>query len=440
MNPTRIDTVMGRRVWDSRGRPTVEAEVILAGGASGRAIAPAGASTGRGEAVDLRDGGDRLRGYDVLTAVNNVRGPIQNALRGMDATNQVAADQTLVQLAGSSDKTRLGANATIAVSMAVAHAAAAAEGLPLWRYLASEAIGPLPLPEIQIFGGGAHAGNRIDVQDYMVVPVGASSFDEALRWTAEVYYAVGELLEDAGKFFGVADEGGFWPDFESNEEGLALLLRAIERAGHVPGEEMAIALDVAASEFGRAGQYTLRLEDRTLDSAGLGELLLDWLDRYPIVSIEDPMGEDDSDGMRAFTAAASERGVQVVGDDYLVTDVERIRESAEARTCTCTLIKPNQRGTLSETLAAAQVSREEGMSSIISARSGESEDVTIVHLAIGWGIQQIKVGSIARSERTSKWNEMLRVEEALGQSARFAGASPLGCHWRRKNRADAAIS
>lgn len=438
MNPTRIDAVMGRRVWDSRGRPTVEAEVILAGGASGRAIAPAGASTGRGEAVDLRDGGDRLRGYDVLTAVSNVRGPIQNGLRGMDASNQAAVDQVLIELAGSSDKAGLGANATIAASMAVAHAAAAAHGLPLWRYLASEGIGPLPLPEIQIFGGGAHASKRIDVQDYMVVPVGATSFSEALSWTADVYYAAGDLLEDAGKLCGVADEGGFWPSFETNEEGLSLLVRAIERAGRVPGEEMAIALDVAASQFGSRGRYTLHLEDKTLDSAGLGAVLLDWIERYPIVSLEDPMGEDDREGMQAFTAKATARGVQVVGDDYLVTDVERIRQSAEARSCTCALIKPNQRGTLSETLAAAQVSKEQGMGSIMSARSGESEDVTIVHLAIGWGIQQIKVGSMARSERTAKWNEIVRVEEALGQTAAFAGASPLRHNWRAKVGTDAA--
>ena len=417
-NATCIAQVRGRRVWDSRGRPTVEAEVALGGGACGRAIAPAGASKGSGEALDRRDGGQAFGGYDVLGAVAAVNQEIAPALLGLDAADQDAVDRRLIELDGTPDKSHLGANATIAVSMAVAHAAAAAAGEPLWRHLRPERAA-LPLPEIQIFGGGAHAGRRVDIQDFMVVCPGASTFAQALDWTAEVYRMAGALMAEAGKLRGVADEGGYWPDFATNEEALEMLLRAIERAGLRPGEQVAIALDVAASEFGRGGIYKLGLEGRELHSEEMIDLLLGWLERYPIVSIEDPLGEDDQDGFAAFSRAVGER-CQVVADDLTVTDVARVRAAAAVNAANTLLIKPNQRGTLSETLAAWDAARAAGWGGIVSARSGETEDTTIVHLAIGWGVPQLKVGSFARSERMAKWNEALRIEEALGSSARLA--------------------
>jgi enolase len=414
-----IVEVRGRRVWDSRGRPTVEAEVVLKGGASGRAIAPAGASTGSGEALDRRDGGNRLGGYDVRQAVAAVNEEIAPFINGVDVSARDAVDQRLIELDGTPNKARLGANATIAVSMAAAHAAAAAAGMPLWRHLVGPQGAALPLPEIQIFGGGAHAGRRVDIQDFMVVCPAAASFAEALDWTAEVYLAAGRLMAEAGRLKGVADEGGWWPDFATNEEALEMLVRAIERAGLVPGEQVAIALDVAASEFGRNGRYRLGLERRELDSEGLIVLLLGWLERYPIVSVEDPLAEDDPDGFSAFTAAVGDR-VQVVADDLTVTDAERVRAMAARGAGNTLLVKPNQRGTLTETRAAFEAARAAGWRTIASARSGETEDVTIVHLAVGWGAPQLKVGSFARSERMAKWNEALRIEQALGTAARLA--------------------
>ena len=419
MSATRIAAVHGRRVWDSRGRPTVEAEVHLAGGAMGRAIAPAGASRGSHEAIDLRDGGARHGGLGVDRAVANVTAEIARRLRGLDAADQAAADGALVALDGTPQLARLGGNATIAVSMAVLHAAAAAAGRPLWSHLAASAPVRLPMPEIQIFGGGAHAGRRVDVQDFLVMPVGAKSFDEALAMTAEVYRAAGELMADAGKLQGVADEGGFWPAFATNEEALEMLVRAIERARFTPGRDVAISLDIAASEFGKGGRYRLALEDRDLDSDGVCELWMRWLDRYPIVSIEDPLAEDDAGGMARFTAAAGAR-VQIIGDDFLVTDARRVAEAAAARACNAVLIKPNQAGTVTATLAALDAGKKAHWGTIVSARSGETEDVTIVHLAVGWDAGQLKVGSFARSERMAKWNEALRIEEALGPKARFA--------------------
>jgi enolase len=405
-------------VWDSRGRPTVEAEVVLARGAWGRAIAPAGASTGSGEALDRRDGGAAFGGYDVRAAVAAVGDEIAPAIRGLDAGDQEAVDRRLIELDGTPAKSRLGANATIAVSMAVAHAAAAAEDEPLWRYLRPEQPA-LPLPEIQIFGGGAHAGRRVDIQDFMVVCPGASTFAEALDWTAEVYHMAGALMAEAGRLRGVADEGGYWPDFAANEAALETLLRAIERAGFRPGEQVAIALDVAASELEQGGTYRLGLEGRELCSEAMIQLLLGWLERYPIVSIEDPLAEDDQAGFAAFTKEVGER-CQVVADDLTVTDAARVRAAAAVSAANTLLIKPNQRGTLSETVAAWEMARAAGWGGIVSARSGETEDTTIVHLAIGWGVPQLKVGSFARSERMAKWNEALRIEEALGPSARLA--------------------
>lgn len=418
MSGAEIVRVIGRRVWDSRGRPTVEAELTLAGGAIGRAIAPAGASMGSGEAVDRRDGGDRFGGADVSGAVRSVNDEIAAAVIGTDAADQQAVDDRLIALDGTPDKRRLGGNALVAVSMAAAHAAAAAAGEPLWRHLGGAGADTLPLPEIQIFGGGAHAARRVDIQDFMVIAVGAASFAEALDWTAEVYRHAGLLMAEAGLLRGVADEGGFWPAFATNEAALDMLLRAIERAGYRPGEQVAISLDVAASELGRGGEYRLGLEERLLSSDSMIELLCGWLDRYPIVSIEDPLGEDDEAGLVRFTEEAGDR-IQIIGDDYLVTDAGRVRRAVSAGACNALLVKPNQAGTLSEARAAFDAARDAGWGTVVSARSGESEDVTIVHLAVGWGAPQLKVGSFARSERMAKWNEGLRVQEAMGDRARL---------------------
>ncbi|MSO77140.1 MAG: phosphopyruvate hydratase [Alphaproteobacteria bacterium] len=419
MSPSRIAKVIGRRVWDSRGRPTVEAEVLLESGAWGRGMAPAGASRGRHEAVDLRDGGLSLGGFGVARAVANVNGPLALAIRGLDASDQKAVDAALIATDGTPDKSNLGGNALTALSMATLNAAAAHAGLPLWRYLAGEGPATLPMPEVQIFGGGAHAARRVDVQDFMAMPVGATSFEEALTFVAETYRAAGELMAAAGKKYGVADEGGFWPDFRSNEEALDMLLRAIEGAGLRPGDEMAISLDIAASEFGRDGRYSLALEDRVLDSGQMIEMLVGWLRRYPIVAIEDPLAEDDGDGMAAFTRAMGER-VQIIGDDFLVTSAARVEAAAAAGQCNAVLVKVNQAGTITEAKAALDAGLAAGWNTIVSARSGETEDAIIAHLATGWNALQLKVGSFARSERMAKWNECLRIEESQGSTARFA--------------------
>ena len=412
---TEITHVIGRRVWDSRGRPTIEAEIHLAGGAIGRAIAPAGASTGSAEAVDKRDGGKAFDGNDVMQGVSAVNGEIAECLRGFDATDQQGVDRTMIDLDGTPNKSRLGGNALIATSMATAHAAAAAARLPLWQFLGKDRREYfLPLPEIQIFGGGAHAGRRVDVQDFMVIAVGASSYAQALEWTAEVYLSAGKIMQAAGLMQGVADEGGFWPAFDSNEQALDYLMRAIEGAGLTPGADVAISLDIAATDFYQDGRYRLSTDGKVVDADGLSEMLLQWIASYPIVAIEDPLGEEDTDAMVKFTAAAGDK-VEVVADDFVCTSATRIQDAASKKACNTALIKPNQAGTLSETSAALEASRKVGWESIVSARSGETEDTTIVHLAIGWGVKQLKVGSFARSERMAKWNEGLRIAESLGQ-------------------------
>jgi enolase len=420
MPNTTISKLTGRQVWDSRGRPTVEAEVRLIGGSVGRAIAPAGASRGSNEAVDLRDGGPAFGGMGVSSAVANINGEISGLLTGRNSENQSEIDDALIKLDGTENKKRLGGNAMIAVSMAVLHAAAGAQRMPLWRHLAQGEDVMLPMPEIQIFGGGAHAGGRIDIQDFMIMPLAASSFAEALNMTADVYRAAAKLMQDEGKLQGVADEGGFWPAFDSNEEALTKLTRAIETAGYTPGEQIGISLDIAASEFFTDGRYVLGLEKRDLDTDGLCEMLIDWIERYAIVSVEDPLAEDDDAGMRRFTAAVGDR-VQIIGDDYLVTNAGRVEEAARSNACNAVLIKPNQAGTVSEARAALLAGKQAGFGTIVSARSGESEDVTIVHLSTGWNAGQLKVGSFTRSERMAKWNEALRIEESLGDHARFAG-------------------
>ncbi len=422
MSKTRIAGVQGRRVWDSRGRPTVEVDVTLEGGAMGRAIAPAGASRGSMEAVDLRDGGDAFGGLDVRRAIAGIGAEISNVLVGLDSREQEVVDSALVSLDDTENKARLGGNATVAVSMATAHAAANVIGVPLWQYLGGNNAGPMPLPEIQIFGGGAHAAQRVDVQDFMVIATGAEDFATALDWTAEIYRAAGQIMDEQGLLQGVADEGGYWPAFNTNEAALDNLMVAIERAGLVPGEQVSISLDIAASEIGAAGRYRLGLEKRELDSDALCELLIGWIERYPIVSIEDPLGEDDETGLQKFTAAVGGR-VQIIGDDYLVTNAKRVEDAAACGACNALLCKPNQAGTLSEAKAAADAATKAGFGVIVSARSGETEDATIVHLAVGWSAPQLKVGSFARSERMVKWNEGLRVLETLPGGGRLPSRS-----------------
>ena len=422
MTDPRIAKLHGRRVWDSRGRPTVEVEVHLADGAVGRAIAPAGASTGQGEALDLRDGGDRFGGLDVVRAVGAVNQEIAPTFLDLDASDQEAVDRLLVDLDGTPDRSRLGGNAIVATSMAVLHTAASSAGVPLWRHLAGGRPVRIPLPEIQIFGGGAHADRRVDVQDFMVVCPAAGSFSEALDWTAEIYRAAGSLMRKAGKAQGVADEGGFWPAFDSNEEALETLTLAIEKAGFAPSAQVGISLDVAASQFGRAGRYTLALDDRTLDTEALLDMLGRWIERYPILSVEDPVGEDDHEGMIEFTRRHG-RHCQVIGDDYLVTNAKRVEAAATSKAVNAVLVKPNQAGTVTEAFQALRAGKDAGFGTVVSARSGETEDVTVAHLSVGWDAGQLKVGSFTRSERMAKWNEVLRIEEALGESAEFSGWS-----------------
>ena len=413
----KIERIVGRRVWDSRGRPTVEAEIHLAGGLAARAIAPAGASKGSGEAWERRDGGTRLGGLDVTDAVAAINGEISARFRGQDVADQAAIDAALISLDGTANKSRLGGNAIVATSMAAANAAAAARGVALWQHLAGDREPVMPLPEIQIFGGGAHAGRRVDIQDFMVVAVGATDYAQSLEWTAEIYRAAGDLMDQAGLRQGVADEGGFWPAFDTNEQALEMLVRAIEHAGYRPGEQVAISLDIAASDFGRNGRYRFGREQRTLDSDAMIELLLGWLRRFPIVAVEDPLAEDDPAGFARFLARAP--GVAVIGDDHLVTSAARIHTADAAHTANAALIKPNQIGTLTEAKAAFDAARDAGWTNIVSARSGETEDVTVVHLAVGWGAAMVKVGSFARSERMAKWNEGLRIAEMLTHGGRL---------------------
>lgn len=414
-----IKEIVARQVWDSRGWPTVEVDVRLDNGAYGRGIAPAGASRGMHEAVELRDGDSALCGKGVRQAVQGVMQEIAPALRGLPVSDQALIDRTMIELDGTRNRSRLGGNAIVATSMAILHAAAADAGMPLWSYLAAGKPVRLPLPQIQIFGGGAHAGRRIDIQDLMVIATGAKCFAQAVEMTGEVYHAAGKIMAERGLLRGVADEGGWWPAFASNEQALDTLVRAIERAGYVPGAEVAIALDIASSEFGKDGRYKLALESVEYDSSGMCELLLRWLDRYPIVSIEDPLAEDDEAGLVAFTRAAGSR-VQIVGDDYLVTNAGRVETAAARKACNAVLLKPNQAGTITETREALNAAQMAGFGSIVSARSGETEDVTIVHLSTGWNAGQLKVGSFSRSERMAKWNEAIRIEE---QSLPFATAS-----------------
>lgn len=434
---SEITSVQGRRVWDSRGHPTVEVEVGLACGHFGRGIAPAGASRGTREAIDLRDGGKALRGMDVQRALTSVQDSIAPALLGHNATDQAGIDATILALDPSPLKDVLGGNATVATSMAVLHAAAAAARKPLWRHIADHygQTPTLPLPEIQIFGGGAHAGRRVDIQDFMVMVPGAKTFDEVMEVTSEVYFAAGAIMKQKGRLAGVADEGGWWPIFDSNEEALETLTLAIEKAGEKPGDRVVISLDVAASEFCTDGRYRLALEDRDMGADGLIDLLGTWIDSYPIASIEDPVSEDDPAGMAEFTRRFGAR-VQIIGDDYLVTNAKLVTEAAAQKACNAVLIKVNQAGTITEGVDAFKAANAAGYRSVVSARSGETEDVTISHLATGLGAGQLKVGSFMRSERMAKWNECLRIQDTLGRDA-FVGGAPLAnTWWGRKNNGE----
>jgi len=419
-----IEQVVGREVLDSRGNPTVEVEVVLDSGATGRAIAPSGASTGKHEAVELRDGGDRYRGRGVSGAVANVNGEIAAALGGLDAFDQRGLDAALIDLDGTSDKSRLGANAMVATSLAVAKSAAAELGVPLYRALGGVNAHVLPVPMLNVLNGGAHARNSVDFQEFMFMPVGAASFGEALRWGAEAYHALREVLDRRGLSTGVGDEGGFAPDLPSNEEAVKVLVAAIEAAGRVPGEEIAIALDPATSELWRDGAYVLAGEGRTLSSEELCGYWVELAGRYPIVSIEDGMAEEDWEGWAALTAALGSR-LQLVGDDVFVTNVELIERGIRSKVANAVLVKVNQIGTLTETLDAVALATGAGYRAVISHRSGETEDTTIADLSVAVNSGQIKTGAPARSDRVAKYNQLLRIEEDLGDTARFPGAAAL---------------
>jgi enolase len=420
---SQIEQVHARQILDSRGNPTVEVELSLRSGATGRAAVPSGASTGEFEATELRDG-DRSRygGKGVERAVANVNGEIAEAVTGHDATDQQGLDRALVALDGTSGKSRLGANAILGVSLAAAHAAAAEEGLALYRYLGGEAAHLLPVPMMNVLNGGAHADNSVDFQEFMIVPVGAPSFREALRMGAEVFHALKATLHDRGLGGGVGDEGGFAPNLGSNEEALQMLVAGIEAAGYRPGDDVAIALDPATSELFAGGVYDLEHEGRRLGADELAAYWAELAGKYPIVSIEDGMDEEDWDGWKALTDAIGDR-VQLVGDDLFVTNTTRLQRGIDAGVANSILIKVNQIGTLSETLEAIGMARGAGYTAVMSHRSGETEDVTIADLAVATGCGQIKTGAPSRSDRVAKYNQLLRIEEALGSDAEFPGRS-----------------
>jgi len=419
-----IEHVIGREVLDSRGNPTVEVEVILDSGARGRAIAPSGASTGRHEAVELRDGGERFGGKGVLQAVANVNGEIARALRSGDALNQRGVDFAMVDLDGTPDKGRLGANAVLAVSLANAKAVADELGVPLYRSIGGSNVHALPVPMLNVVNGGMHARNSIDFQEYMLMPVGASSFSEALRWGAETYHSLRSVLASRDLSTSVGDEGGFAPDLPANEDALHLLMEAIERVGRVPGEEIALAMDPATSELWDDGAYVLAGEGRTLSSAEMVDYWVDLVDRFPIVSIEDGMAEEDWDGWAALTKALGGR-IQLVGDDVFVTNVALLERGIREGVGNAVLVKVNQIGTLTETLETVSLANRSSYRAVISHRSGETEDTTIADLAVAVNAGQIKAGAPARSDRVAKYNQLLRIEEDLGESATFPGRAAL---------------
>jgi enolase len=419
-----IEQVIGREVLDSRGNPTIEVEVVLDSGSSGRAIVPSGASTGSFEAVELRDGGDRYLGKGVLGAVANVRGEIADLLHGFDALDQRGVDLALIDADGTPNKGRLGANAILGASLATAKAAADELALPLFRYLGGSDAHVLPVPMMNVVNGGVHADNSIDLQEFMIMPVGAASFSEALRWGAETYHSLAGVLKARGLSTTVGDEGGFAPNLPSNEEALRILVEAIEATGRTPGSDIAIAVDPASSEFYKDGNYVLAGEGRTLDSSEMVAYWVDLIGRYPIVSLEDAMAEDDWDGWADLTTALGDQ-VQLVGDDLFVTDEVRLRRGIDAGTANAILIKVNQIGTLTETFGTMALATRSAYACVVSHRSGETEDTTIADLAVATNCGQIKTGAPARSDRVSKYNQLLRIEEMLGETAAFRGADAL---------------
>jgi enolase len=419
---SQIEHVHARLILDSRGNPTVEVELSLRSGAWGRAAVPSGASTGEFEATELRDGGSNWLGKGVTKAVDNVNGEIATAVRGQDASSQAALDRLLITLDGTANKSRLGANAVLAVSLAAAHAAAAEERLPLWRYLGGQTAHVLPVPMMNVLNGGVHADNLIDFQEFMIVPVGARTFSDALRMGAEVFHHLKGTLHAQGLSTSVGDEGGFAPDLKSNEEALEALMAGIRAAGYVPGDQIAIALDPAASEFYRDDAYVLEHEGRTLNAEELAAYWEELVGRYPIMSLEDGMAEEDWDGWKALTDRLGKR-LQLVGDDVFVTNTERLQRGVDMGVANAILIKVNQIGPLTETLAAVRMAREAGYAVVMSHRSGETEDVTIADLAVATGCGQIKTGAPSRTDRVAKYDQLLRIEEALGPDARFPGRS-----------------
>jgi enolase len=418
---SQIEHVHARALLDSRGNPTVEVEVSLRSGAWGRAAVPSGASTGEFEAAELRDGGSEWGGKGVSKAVANVNGEIAEALRGQDATAQATLDRQLITLDGTPNKSRLGANAILAVSLAAAHAAAGEERLPLWRYLGGEGAHILPVPMMNVLNGGAHADNRVDFQEFMIVPAGAQSFSEGLRWGTEVFHALKSLLHDRGLSTAVGDEGGFAPDLASNEEALGLLVEAISAAGYEPGEQVSIAMDPATSELFSDGAYVLEHEDRRLTAEELTTYWEQLANGYPIVSIEDGMAEEDWEGWKGLTERLGPR-LQLVGDDIFVTNTQRLKRGIDSGVANSILVKLNQIGTLTETLAAVRMASENGYTVVMSHRSGETEDVTIADLAVATGCGQIKTGAPSRTDRVAKYNQLLRIEEAVGHDAAYPGA------------------
>ncbi len=417
---TTIDDIIAREILDSRGNPTVEVEVELVSGARGRAAVPSGASTGAHEALELRDGDERYGGKGVARAVANVNGEIRDALCGIDGADQRGVDETLVMLDGTPTKARLGANAILGVSLAVAHAAADHHDLSLYRYVGGANAHILPVPMMNVLNGGAHADSNVDLQEFMLVPVGAASFAEALRWGTETYHALKALLKDRGLNTALGDEGGFAPNLATNEAALQLLLQGIEAAGYKPGEEVALALDCAASEFFGDGQYELTGEGRSFTPAEMADYLTDLCDRYPIISIEDGMSEDDWDGWKALTDRVGRR-VQLIGDDLFVTNVERLQRGVGLGVANSILIKVNQIGSLTETLDTVALASRHAYTSVMSHRSGETEDTTIADLAVATNCGMIKTGAPARSDRVAKYNQLLRIEEQLGDGAEYLG-------------------
>jgi enolase len=422
----KITSIQAWQIFDSRGVPTLEAEVTLASGARGRGLVPSGASKGQFEAAELRDENPaRFRGKSVFKAIDNIQNQIFPAICGADAFDQEALDKSLIELDGTPNKSRLGANAILAVSMGVANAAAVARNEPLHTYLSQGRGTLLPIPEIQIIGGGAHANWRTDVQDFLLIATAARSLEEVMEITHNVYHAAGDILRSRGRCFGVADEGGYWPEFERNEDALELLVEAIGQAGYTPGREASIALDIAASDLynEQTGRYRFNLEDREFSSSEFCGLMVDWCQRFPIVSLEDPMADTDLDGWRKMMDALGET-IQIVGDDMFTTNTHRIQTGIDKQSANAVLIKLNQIGTVTETIAAIRLTQAAGWQPIVSARSGETEDAFISHLAVATNAGQLKVGSFSRSERMVKWNELLRIQRDIGGRAEFKGFQP----------------